>query len=84
MKHLAGLDASFLFLESPEMPVHVGVPHQFEMPADFGGDYLEDVRAHMAPGLALSAPLRQRLTDGQEGYRQDDARHPRQGEEVRG
>ncbi|CAN5186791.1 wax ester/triacylglycerol synthase family O-acyltransferase [soil metagenome] len=61
MKHLAGLDASFLFLETPEMPMHVGALHLFEMPADYDGDFLEDMRAHMAPRLALSAPLRQTL-----------------------
>ena len=30
MKQLSGLDASFLYLETAEMPMHVGALHQFE------------------------------------------------------
>jgi hypothetical protein len=29
MKQLSGLDASFLYLETPEMPMHVGALHVF-------------------------------------------------------
>jgi hypothetical protein len=32
MKQLSGLDATFLHLETPEMPMHVGALHIFELP----------------------------------------------------
>ncbi|MBW8890816.1 MAG: hypothetical protein JF617_01085, partial [Burkholderiales bacterium] len=32
MKQLAGLDASFLYLETPQMPMHVGALHLLELP----------------------------------------------------
>ena len=41
MKHLSGLDASFLHLETPEMPMHVGALHLFELPAALHGDYID-------------------------------------------
>lgn len=61
MKQLAGLDASFLFLETPEMPMHVGALHVLELPPDFQGSYLEALRAHIAKRLPYLAPLRRRL-----------------------
>ena len=44
MKQLPGLDASFLHLETPQMPMHVGALHNFELPADYTGDFLADMR----------------------------------------
>ena len=32
MKHLSGLDATFLHLETPEMPMHVGGLHLLDLP----------------------------------------------------
>ena len=32
MNHLSGMDASFLHLETPEMPMHVGSLMLFELP----------------------------------------------------
>ena len=43
MKHLSGLDATFLHTETPETPMHVGGLHLLELPADYEGDYYEDV-----------------------------------------
>ena len=37
MKQLSGLDASFLYLETAEMPMHVGALHLFELPAGYRG-----------------------------------------------
>ena len=48
MKQLPGLDASFLHLETAQMPMHVGALHNFELPADYAGDFLADMRRHMA------------------------------------
>ena len=61
MKQLSGLDASFLYLETAEMPMHVGALHLFELPAGYRGDYLEDMRAHMASRLPLAPALRRKL-----------------------
>ncbi|WIT13382.1 wax ester/triacylglycerol synthase family O-acyltransferase [Paucibacter sediminis] len=61
MKQLAGLDASFLFLETPEMPMHVGALHVLELPPGFQGSYLDALRAHIAKRLPYLAPLRRRL-----------------------
>ena len=61
MKQLPGLDASFLHLETPQMPMHVGALHNFELPADYAGDFVEDMRLHMAARLARAPVLRQKL-----------------------
>ncbi len=61
MKQLPGLDASFLHLETPQMPMHVGALHNFELPAGYRGDFLADMRAHMAQRLVLAPALRQKL-----------------------
>ena len=61
MKLLPGLDASFLHLETPQMPMHVGALHNFELPADYKGDFLADMRRHMAARLVLAPALRQKL-----------------------
>lgn len=54
MKHLSGLDATFLHIESPEMPMHVGSLNVLDLPAGYDGDYFEDVKAHMASRLHLA------------------------------
>ena len=61
MKQLPGLDASFLHLETAQMPMHVGALHNFELPARYRGDFLADMRRHMAARLVLTPALRQRL-----------------------
>ena len=64
MKQLAGLDASFLFLETPEMPMHVGALHVLELPPGPKGQqgrYIDALRAHIAKRLPLTPSLRRRL-----------------------
>ena len=61
MKQLPGLDASFLHLETAQMPMHVGALHNFELPAHYDGDFLADMRRHMAARLVLAPALRQKL-----------------------
>jgi diacylglycerol O-acyltransferase / wax synthase len=60
-KRLSGLDATFLHLESPEMPMHVGSLAVYELPAGFRGKFASAVRKHLAERLPLLAPLRRRL-----------------------
>lgn len=61
MKQLSGLDASFLFLETPEMPMHVGALHILELPAGYKGRYVRDLRKHMAGRLPAAPVLRRRV-----------------------
>lgn len=61
MKRLSGLDASFLYLETPEMPMHVGALNVFELPAGFKGRFVTALRKHMAERLPLAPVLRRRL-----------------------
>ena len=61
MKQLSGLDASFLYMETPEMPMHVGALHLFELPAGYKGSFVADMRKHMATRLAIAPALRRKL-----------------------
>jgi WS/DGAT/MGAT family acyltransferase len=61
MKRLSGLDATFLHLESPQMPMHVGALHVFELPKGFRGTFAAALRKHMTQRLPLAPALRRRL-----------------------
>ena len=61
MKQLSGLDASFLYLETPEMPMHVGALHVFELPAGYKGRFVRDLRKHIAARLVIVPALRRKL-----------------------
>ena len=61
MKRLSGLDASFLYLETPAMPMHVGALNVLELPAGFKGKFVTLLRKHMAERLPLAPALRRRL-----------------------
>jgi WS/DGAT/MGAT family acyltransferase len=61
MKQLSGLDASFLYMETPQMPMHVGALHVFELPASYKGNFAADLRKHMAARLPLAKALRRKL-----------------------
>ena len=39
MRQLSGLDASFLYLETAEMPMHVGALSVYELPREHRGDF---------------------------------------------
>src|ERR1700716_4396647 len=57
-KKLSSLDASFLYLETPEMPMHVGSMAIFRLPDDFKGDFFEDFKAMSASRLPLAPILK--------------------------
>ena len=61
MKQLSGLDATFLYMETPQMPMHVGALHVLELPAGFKGKFVTALRAHMAQRLPLTPALRRKL-----------------------
>lgn len=61
MKPLSGLDAAFLYLETPEMPMHVGALHVFELPAGHKGRFVVALRKHIAARLPIVPALRRKL-----------------------
>ena len=61
MKQLSGLDATFLYLETPQMPMHVGALHVFELPNGYKGKFVTALRKHMALRLPVAPVLRRRL-----------------------
>ena len=61
MHQLSVLDATFLYLETPEMPMHVGALHVLELPAGFRGRFVTALRAHLKTRLPLAPVLRRRL-----------------------
>ena len=61
MHQLSGLDATFLYLETPEMPMHVGALHVFELPAGYRGKFATALRKHMAERMPAAPALRRRL-----------------------
>jgi diacylglycerol O-acyltransferase / wax synthase len=61
MKQLSGLDATFLYLETPQMPMHVGALHVFELPAGSKGRFVVTLRKHIAERLPVAPVLRRRL-----------------------
>jgi diacylglycerol O-acyltransferase / wax synthase len=61
MDQLSGMDASFLHLETPETPMHVGSLMLFELPEGYTGDYYEAVKALLGKRLHLSAFLNRKL-----------------------
>ena len=60
-RKLSSLDASFLYLETPEMPMHVGSMAIFRLPDDYKGDFFEDFKAMIASRLHLAPILKSRL-----------------------
>src|SRR6478672_10369982 len=60
-KKLSSMDASFLYLETPEMPMHVGSMAIFRLPDDYKGDFFEEFKAMIASRLHLAPILKSRL-----------------------
>src|SRR3979490_1563708 len=60
-KKLSSMDASFLYLETPEMPMHVGSMAIFRLPDDYKGNFFEDFKAMIASRLHIAPILKARL-----------------------
>ena len=56
MHHLSGIDAAFLYVETPEMPMHVGSLNLLDLPAGYSGDFWDDLKTHVQGRMHL-APL---------------------------
>ncbi|HYD94957.1 MAG TPA: wax ester/triacylglycerol synthase family O-acyltransferase [Noviherbaspirillum sp.] len=63
MKQLSGLDAAFLHLELPEMPMHIGALHLFDLPPGYRGNFYDNVKAHVANRVHLAALFTKRLAN---------------------
>src|SRR5258708_7112630 len=60
-KKLSSMDASFLYLETPEMPMHVGSMAIFRLPEDYQGSFFEAFKAMIASRLHIAPILKARL-----------------------
>ena len=60
-KKLSSMDASFLYLETPEMPMHVGSMAIFRLPDGYKGDFFEDFKAMIASRMHVAPILKARL-----------------------
>ncbi|MCY7307854.1 MAG: wax ester/triacylglycerol synthase family O-acyltransferase [Rhodoferax sp.] len=63
MHHLSGLDASFLYLETPEQPMHVGSLNIYELPPGFEGDFLDTLRQHIGARMHLAPVFQRKLVN---------------------
>ncbi|NRF68857.1 wax ester/triacylglycerol synthase family O-acyltransferase [Aquincola sp. S2] len=61
LKHLSIVDGAFLHLETPEMPMHVGSLHLFELPEGYQGNWYEDVKAHVTSRMHLAPVFTRKL-----------------------
>ena len=61
MDQLSSIDASFLHLETPETPMHVGSLILIELPQGYQGDYYEAVKAMIGKRLHLASVLNRKL-----------------------
>ena len=61
MKSLTGLDATFLYLETPEMPMHVGSFNLCELPEGFKGSFHKEVTQHIAKRMHLAPVFSRKL-----------------------
>jgi diacylglycerol O-acyltransferase len=60
-RKLSAMDASFLYLETPEMPMHVGSMAIFRLPEGYRGDFFEDFKAMIASRMHIAPILKARL-----------------------
>ncbi len=61
MKHLSGMDSTFLHVETAEMPMHVGSLNVLDLPEGYQGDFYEDAKAFMAGRLHLADVFTRKL-----------------------
>jgi WS/DGAT/MGAT family acyltransferase len=61
MIHLSGMDASFLHLETPESPMHVGSLQLIDLPPGYEGDFAEDAKKYLSGRLHLASVFVRKL-----------------------
>jgi diacylglycerol O-acyltransferase / wax synthase len=60
MRQLSGLDATFLYIETPEMPMHVGGLHLLAAPSRAGA-FVKALREHMGRRMHLAPVFHRKL-----------------------
>jgi WS/DGAT/MGAT family acyltransferase len=60
-KKLSSMDASFLYLETPEMPMHVGSMAIFKLKDGYKGDFYEDFKKMISDRIHVAPILKARL-----------------------
>ena len=63
MDHLSGLDATFLYMETAETPMHVGSLNLYQLPAGYQGEFVDDLRAHIAMRMHLVPVFQRKLVN---------------------
>src|SRR6195952_2082782 len=63
-RKLSSMDASFLYLETPEMPMHVGSMAIFRLPESYNGNFFEEFKAMISSRLHIAPILKSRLEKG--------------------
>ena len=63
MQRLTGLDASFLYMETPTMPMHVSGTYIYDPSTVPGGYGFDRIRAELERRLHLLPPYRRRLVE---------------------
>ena len=61
MKQLGGMDASFLYMETPQTPMHVAGLSIIELPPGFKGSFYDTYKAHIAGRLHLFPVLLKKI-----------------------
>ena len=61
MKSLGGIDASFLYMETPQTPMHVAGLSIVELPKGFDGDFYGVYKRHLAARLHLFPVLKKKV-----------------------
>ncbi len=61
MNHLSGMDATFLHLESPEMPMHVGSLNVLDLPEGYTGNFYEDAKAMLTARRHMATVFTRKL-----------------------
>jgi diacylglycerol O-acyltransferase / wax synthase len=61
IRKLTAVDAAFLYLETPEVPMHIGSMAIFQLPDRTRGDFFEDLKAMIAVRLHLAPMLTWKL-----------------------
>jgi diacylglycerol O-acyltransferase / wax synthase len=61
IRKLGAMDATYLYLETAEVPMHVGSMAIFQLPEDYRGDFFENLKAMIARRLHLAPMLTWKL-----------------------
>ena len=61
IRKLTAIDASYLYMETPEVPMHIGSMAMFQLPDNYRGDFFEGLKAMIGRRLHLAPMLTWKL-----------------------